>query len=137
MPVASRAALLWRDFVIARPPRYKCPRNHAGAEQGSLRRPVARPRAPAAAPGRRGPAATRDRSLPAWSVIGRRAAGASARLTRHGSWDLLGLSEEKLCAALDADPLTLLSGQLEYRPELPVLLDLLGGRGARGPGRAE
>ncbi len=26
---------------------------------------------------------------------------------------------------LDADPLTLLSGQLEHRPELPILLDLL------------
>jgi hypothetical protein len=26
---------------------------------------------------------------------------------------------------LDTDPLTLLSGQLEHRPELPILLDLL------------
>ncbi len=26
---------------------------------------------------------------------------------------------------LDADPLTLLSGQLEHRPELPILLELL------------
>ena len=26
---------------------------------------------------------------------------------------------------LDADPLTLLSGQLDHRPELPILLDLL------------
>ena len=40
--------------------------------------------------------------------------------------DLLGLSEEELCAVLDADPLTLLSGQLEHRPELRILLDLLG-----------
>ena len=39
--------------------------------------------------------------------------------------DLLGLSEEELCAVLDADPLTLLSGQLDHRPELPILLDLL------------
>jgi hypothetical protein len=38
---------------------------------------------------------------------------------------LLGLSEEELLAALDADPLTLLSGQLDHRPELPILLDLL------------
>jgi hypothetical protein len=38
---------------------------------------------------------------------------------------LLGLSEEELCQVLDADPLTLLSGQLEHRPELPSLLDLL------------
>jgi len=39
--------------------------------------------------------------------------------------DLLGLSEEELCATLDADPLTLLSGQLAHRPELGILLDLL------------
>lgn len=38
---------------------------------------------------------------------------------------LLGLSEEELCRALDADPLTLLSGQLEHRPELPILITLL------------
>ena len=39
--------------------------------------------------------------------------------------DLLGLSEEELCRVLDVDPLTLLSGQLEHRAELPILLDLL------------
>jgi hypothetical protein len=39
---------------------------------------------------------------------------------------LLGLSEEELCRVLDADSLTLLSGQLEHRPALPVLLTLLG-----------
>jgi hypothetical protein len=39
--------------------------------------------------------------------------------------DLLGLSEEELCAVLDADPLTLLSGQLNHRPELGILLALL------------
>jgi hypothetical protein len=39
--------------------------------------------------------------------------------------DLLGLSEDELCATLDSDPLTLLSGQLEHRPELPILLALL------------
>jgi hypothetical protein len=39
--------------------------------------------------------------------------------------DLLGLSEDELCRALDVDPLTVLSGQLEHRPELPILLDLL------------
>jgi hypothetical protein len=38
---------------------------------------------------------------------------------------LLGLSDDELMAALDADPLTLLSGQLDHRPELPILLDLL------------
>ncbi len=39
--------------------------------------------------------------------------------------DLLGLSEDELCAVLDVDPLTLLSGQIEHRAELPILLDLL------------
>ncbi len=39
--------------------------------------------------------------------------------------ELLGLSEDELCALLDADPLTLLSGQLEHSSELPILLALL------------
>ena len=39
--------------------------------------------------------------------------------------DLLGLTEEELCATLAVDPLTLLSGQLDHRPELGILLDLL------------
>jgi transcriptional regulator with XRE-family HTH domain len=43
----------------------------------------------------------------------------------HRLMTLLGLSEEELCAVLDVDPLTLLSGQLDHRPELPILLDLL------------
>ena len=40
--------------------------------------------------------------------------------------DLLGLTEEELCRTLDVDALTLLSGQLDHRTELPILLDLLG-----------
>ena len=39
--------------------------------------------------------------------------------------ELLGLSDDELCAALDADPLELLSGQLDHRPELSILLALL------------
>jgi hypothetical protein len=39
--------------------------------------------------------------------------------------DLLGLSEDELCQVLDVDALTLLSGQLEHRHELPILLHLL------------
>ena len=39
--------------------------------------------------------------------------------------ELLGLSEDELCRVLDADPLTLLSGQLDHRPEVPILRDLL------------
>jgi len=38
---------------------------------------------------------------------------------------LLGLSEDELCTTLAVDPLTLLSGQLDHRPELGILLDLL------------
>ena len=39
--------------------------------------------------------------------------------------DLLGLTDDELCELLDVDPLSLLSGQLEHRTELPILLDLL------------
>ncbi len=39
--------------------------------------------------------------------------------------ELLGLSEDELCRMLDADALTLLSGQLEHRAELPILLALI------------
>src|ERR1700737_4269390 len=37
----------------------------------------------------------------------------------------LGLSDEELCATLDADPLMLVSGQADHRPELPILGALL------------
>jgi hypothetical protein len=39
--------------------------------------------------------------------------------------DLLGLSEDELCTILAVDPLTLLSGQIEHRAELGILLALL------------
>jgi hypothetical protein len=39
--------------------------------------------------------------------------------------DLLGLSEDELLAILDADPLAVITGELEHKPELPILLDLL------------
>ncbi len=39
--------------------------------------------------------------------------------------EMLGLSEDDLCQILDVSPLTLLSGQIEHRRELPILLDLL------------
>lgn len=53
--------------------------------------------------------------------LGRRAQAArAARML-----ELLGLTEEELCRILDVDPLTLLSGQLEHRPELSIMLDLL------------
>ena len=47
-------------------------------------------------------------------------AGAAAKLA-----DLLGLSDEELLTVLDADPLDLIGGELDHRPELPILLDLL------------
>ncbi|MDQ6834876.1 MAG: hypothetical protein M3016_01685 [Actinomycetota bacterium] len=46
--------------------------------------------------------------------------GRAARLM-----EILGLTEDELCRTLAADPLTLLSGQLEHRPELPILLAML------------
>lgn len=39
--------------------------------------------------------------------------------------DLLGLSDDELVRTLDASALELLSGELDHRPELPILLDLL------------
>ncbi|MGO9882911.1 MAG: hypothetical protein ACLPV4_07820 [Solirubrobacteraceae bacterium] len=39
--------------------------------------------------------------------------------------ELLGLSEDELCATLDVDALSLLSGQLEHNAELPIVLALL------------
>jgi hypothetical protein len=39
--------------------------------------------------------------------------------------DRLGLSDEELLQILDADPLEVVSGDLDHKPELPILLDLL------------
>ena len=39
--------------------------------------------------------------------------------------ELLGLTDEELLAVLEEDPLTVLAGQLDHKPELPILLDLL------------
>ena len=39
--------------------------------------------------------------------------------------DRLGLSDEELLQVLDADPLEVVSGDLDHKPELPILLDLL------------
>ncbi len=48
--------------------------------------------------------------------------------------ELLGLDEDELCRVLDVDPLSLLSGQLQHRSELPLLLAMLDEAGARvGP----
>jgi hypothetical protein len=53
----------------------------------------------------------------------------SARAARL--MDLLGLSEDELCQILAVDPLTLLSGQLEHRSALAILLTLLAHAGER------
>ncbi len=39
--------------------------------------------------------------------------------------ELLGLSDEELLRVLDADPLSVITGELEHKPELPILLELL------------
>jgi hypothetical protein len=39
--------------------------------------------------------------------------------------DLLGLSDDELLTILDADPLAVVSGDLDHKPELPILLALL------------
>lgn len=36
----------------------------------------------------------------------------------------LGLSDEELCRVLDVDPISVLIGELDHRPELPILLAL-------------
>lgn len=36
----------------------------------------------------------------------------------------LGLSDEELCGVLAVDPIAVLSGDLDHRPELQILLDL-------------
>ncbi len=38
--------------------------------------------------------------------------------------DRLGLSEDELCVALDVDPLSIISGDLDHKPQLPLLLAL-------------
>lgn len=50
---------------------------------------------------------------------------ASARAGRLR--DLLGLTDDELLQILDADPLTVIAGDLDHRPELTILLDLLAG----------
>jgi hypothetical protein len=38
--------------------------------------------------------------------------------------DRLGLDDEELCAILGVDPLEVIAGELDHRPELPILLTL-------------
>ena len=48
-----------------------------------------------------------------------------APLSAQRLQQLLGLSDEELLRVLDADPLSVLAGELDHKPELPILLDLL------------
>lgn len=36
----------------------------------------------------------------------------------------LGLDEDELCTALGADPLSIVAGELDHKPQLPILLAL-------------
>jgi hypothetical protein len=36
----------------------------------------------------------------------------------------LGLDDDELCAVLDVDPISVITGELDHRPELPILLTL-------------
>lgn len=36
----------------------------------------------------------------------------------------LGLSDDELCTVLDVDPITIITGELDHRPELGILLAL-------------
>jgi hypothetical protein len=38
--------------------------------------------------------------------------------------DRLGLREDELCVVLDADPLSVIAGELDHKPQLPILLAL-------------
>jgi hypothetical protein len=38
--------------------------------------------------------------------------------------DRLGLTEDELCVALDVDPLSVIAGELDHKPQLPILLAL-------------
>jgi len=38
--------------------------------------------------------------------------------------DRLGLTEDELCAVLDVDPLSIIGGDLDHKPQLPLLLAL-------------
>ena len=36
----------------------------------------------------------------------------------------LGLTDDELCEVLAVDPISVITGELDHRPELPILLDL-------------
>ena len=38
--------------------------------------------------------------------------------------DRLGLTDDELCGVLETDPLSIITGDLDHRPEVQILLDL-------------
>ena len=42
----------------------------------------------------------------------------------HALIERLGLTDDELCTVLAVDPLTLIAGELDHRPEVPILLAL-------------
>jgi hypothetical protein len=63
------------------------------------------------------------------TVTGRHAAKRTSCSDAVGSpaadlMDRLGLSDDELCEVLDADPIAIVSGDLDHRPELRILLAL-------------
>ena len=69
----------------------------------------------------------RKAPIPDWaSALILSSAGAYRETGACDRWSCWDLSEdERLCRTLDLDPLTLLSGQLDQRSELPILLTML------------
>jgi hypothetical protein len=57
-----------------------------------------------------------------------------ALLSAQALQRLLGLSDEELLRVLDEDPLTVLAGELDHKPQLPILLDLLADASERAGG---
>ena len=45
--------------------------------------------------------------------------------------DLLGLTDDELLQVLDENPIAVITGELDHKPELPILLDLLADAEAR------
>lgn len=41
--------------------------------------------------------------------------------------DRLGLTDDELCGVLETDPLSIITGDLDHRPEVQILLDLTDG----------
>jgi hypothetical protein len=56
-------------------------------------------------------------------------------VSAHRLQVLLGLSDEELLAVLGADPLEVVAGELDHKPELPILLSLLAEHDEAGLGR--